>query len=424
VPGTSSTRLALIVAAVGAVSLAVLALVLVPWDPIPGGPLEAPPASDYFTAAEIARAEEFSRWARVWGWSSLAVSVAVACVLGFTRAGEALVARLPGPWVVQVVLAVAALALIGRVLTLPFAVLLRRRALEYGLSTQSWSGFAADVAKTEAIGIVVTSGAVIVVIGCARRWSRAWPAVAGAVLGVLVLLGSFAYPLLVEPLFNDFKSLPDGPLRTEIMELADREGVEVDDVLVADASRRTTTLNAYVSGIGSSRRVVVYDTLIDELTEEQALSVIAHELSHARHRDVMTASLLGVAGVVLGAGLLGLLYGRASWRHAGMRDPRAVPRVLALAAVVAVLVSPVESTVSRRIETRADVDALRATGDPATFIEMQLELARRSLADPTPPTWSHFWLASHPTSLKRIALAERFPESDSESRPPARANLH
>ena len=84
---------------------------------------------------------------------------------------------------------------------------------------------------------------------------------------------------MVEPLFNWFTPLADGPLRTQILELADEEGVEVDDVLVADASRRTTTLNAYVSGFGSTRRVVVYDNLVDDLPEDQALSVVAHELA-------------------------------------------------------------------------------------------------------------------------------------------------
>ena len=126
------------------------------------------------------------------------------------------------------------------------------------------------------------------VIATARRWRRAWPAVAGVLLAVLVLLGSFVYPLLVEPLFNSFTPLPDGSLRTRILALADTEGVHVDDVLVADASRRTTTLNAYVSGFGGTRRVVVYDTLVEDLPEDEALSVVAHELAHARHDDVVT----------------------------------------------------------------------------------------------------------------------------------------
>ena len=84
-----------------------------------------------------------------------------------------------------------------------------------------------------------------------------------------------------------------------------------------------------------------------------------------------------------------------------------MPRILALVAVATLLASPVQNAVSRRIETRADVDALRATGDPAAFVELQKELARRSLSDPTPPRWSQLWFGSHPTSLQRIALAER-----------------
>jgi STE24 endopeptidase len=220
-------------------------------------------------------------------------------------------------------------------------------------------------------------------------------------LAGLVMLGSFVYPLLVEPLFNRFESLPDGALRQQVLRLADEEGVHVEDVLVADASRRTTTLNAYVSGFGSSRRVVVYDNLVNDEDDALVVSVVAHELAHARHDDVLTGSLLGAAGALLGVGLLGLLMG------GGVADPRRVPRILALVAVAALLASPVQNAVSRRIETRADVDAVRATGDPAAFVELQKELARRSLSDPTPPRWSHFWFGSHPTTLQRIALAER-----------------
>ena len=207
--------------------------------------------------------------------------------------------------------------------------------------------------------------------------------------------------LLVEPLFNHFEPLPDGPLRSQVLALADEEGVQVDDVLVADASRRTTTLNAYVSGFGSSRRVVVYDNLVDDADDREILSVVAHELGHARHDDVLTGSLLGAAGALLGVGLLGLLVGRVA-------DPRQVPRVLALAAIAVFLASPVQNGISRRIETRADVASLRTTHDPEAFIEVQKELALTSLADPTPYAITQFWFGSHPTTLQRIALAERF----------------
>lgn len=401
-------RVALVTTVVGGIAFVVLAAVLVPWSPVPGGtPAAADPAS-VFTPAEIARGEDYARFARLWSWSSLAVSLAVACVLGFSRWGRRLVARLPGWWWVRVVLAVAAVELIGRVVTLPFAVLLRRHALENGLSTQAWSAFAVDVAKNQALTIVVTSLLLLVLVGSARRWPRAWPAVAGGLLGVLVLLGSFVYPVVVEPLFNDFHSLPDGELRTAVLQLADEEGVPIDDVLVADASRRTTTLNAYVSGFGSTRRVVLYDNLVDGVPQDQALSVVAHELAHAQHDDVLTGSLLGSAGAVFGVGLLGLLVGSLGRRRgSGMGDPEVVPLVLALIAVGSLLAAPVQNGISRQIETRADVVALEVTGDSGAFEAVQRQLALRSLADPTPPALSQLWFGSHPVGLLRIAIARQ-----------------
>jgi STE24 endopeptidase len=440
---------------VGALAFVIIAVLLVPWDPIPGGPLHPPSASSVFTAEQIQRAEDYSGTQRLLSWASLAVSLAVACVLGFTRIGARFVDRVRGPWWWRVVVAVFALAVVGRLATLPFSILLRRRALEFGLTNQAWGAYAVDLVKGLAVGVVATSIALVVLVGVARKWPRAWPATAGVLLAGLVMLGSFVYPLLVEPLFNHFEPLPDGPLRTQVLALADQEGVQVDDVLVADASRRTTTLNAYVSGFGSSRRVVVYDNLVDDADDPEILSIVAHELGHARHDDVLTGSLLGAAGALLGVGLLGLLVGRGEgrgpqrlaapdtaqitrWRryrrfedaqsaratapcqpapgrrrhppraggHA-LGDPRQVPRVLALVAIATLLASPVENGISRRIETRADVASLRATHDPEAFIEVQKQLALTSLADPTPYAFSQFWFGSHPTMLQRIALAQR-----------------
>jgi STE24 endopeptidase len=393
-------RVAVWVALVGGLTFVVLAVLLVPWDPIPGGPLHPPSASSVFSAEQIQRAEDYAGTQRLLSWASLAVSLAVACVLGFGPHGARLVDRVRGPWWWRVVVAVVGLELVGELATLPLSIALRHRALHYGLTDQAWSGYAVDVLKGMGVDVVATSLGLLMLLGVARRWPRAWPAVGGLLLGGLVLLGSFVYPLVVEPLFNHFEPLPHGELRSQILELAAKEHVHVDDVLVADASRRTTTLNAYVSGFGSSRRVVVYDNLVDDVDQQEILAVVAHELGHARHDDVLTGSLLGAAGAMLGVGLLGLLVG-------GVADPRKVPRVLALVAVATLLASPVQNSISRRIETRADVDSLRTTHDPAAFIALQEDLATTSLADPTPYAVSQFWFGSHPTALQRIALARR-----------------
>lgn len=399
-------RTSLLVALVGGTAFVVLATWLVPWHPVPGGiPAPVSPGS-VFTQHQIQRAQDFSRWASAWSLGSLVVSLLVACWFGFGRGGPWLVARTRGPWWLRVVALVALLAIIGRVVTLPFALLLRVHVRDYGLSHQSWWGFAVDQAIGELVAIVTTSLGLLLVMGCARRWPRVWPAVAGVLLGGLVLAGSFVYPVLVEPLFNNFTPLPAGTLRTQILRLAEEQHVKVQDVLVADASRRTTTLNAYVSGYGGTRRVVIYDNLVNGLPEDETLSVVAHELGHARHNDVLTGSLLGAAGAMFGVGLLGLLVGRRrTGRGQGVGDPASVPLVLALVAIGTLLASPVENGISRQIETRADVDALEATHDPQAFVAMQKELAVRSLADPTPPAWLQFWFGSHPTTLTRVAIA-------------------
>jgi STE24 endopeptidase len=396
----------MVVLGIGLAAFVAIAVVRVPWHPYPGGPLEPPPADTIFTRAQIAAMESFSSYARLWSRTGMLASVVVACVVGFTPLGRRLMAIAWGPWWLKVIEGVIALEVIASVVTLVPGIMLRRRQLDVGLSHQAWSGFATDRAISLLVSIVATSLALLALMACARRWRRLWPAVAGSVLGVLVLVGSFVYPVLVEPLFNNFTSLPEGSLRSDVFALADKEGVRIDDVLIADASRRTTTLNAYVSGFGSTRRVVLYDNLVKDVPRAEALSVVSHELGHAKYDDVLTGSLLGAAGALVGVGLLGVIMERRRARSP-IGDPESVPRLLALLAVASILVLPVQNAISRQIETRADVTALRTTKDAGAFVTLQRELALSSLSDPTPASWSQFWFGSHPTALQRIALAHR-----------------
>lgn len=399
----ATRRVALATVAVGAIALAVIAALRVPWDVVPGR-LPDVPATDVFTTGQIADAERLARWSRAWSWSSLAVSLAVALWLGFGRQGRAAVARLRGPWPLRLLVTVVGLTLVGTLVTLPFGIALRQLRLDAGLAAGSWAAWAVDVLTADLVRVVATTIGLAALIGCARALPRLWPLVAGLGAAVLVVLGSFVYPVLVEPLSNNFDSLPDGPLRQDVLALARAEGVRVDDVLVADASRRTTTLNAYVSGFGDTRRVVLYDTLVDGTPRAEVLSVVAHELAHARYDDVLTGTALGAAGAMAGVGLLGLLL---TGRRRGMSPAEVdtVPRVLALVAAGSLLALPLQNAVSRQLEMRADRTALEYTRDPAAFSAMQERLSVRAKADPTPPAWSQFWFGSHPTVLQRIGLA-------------------
>lgn len=393
-------RLSLLVLLVAGGAFGVLAALLVPWSPVPGGTPSAVPVEDVFTAAEVARAEAFTGPLRTWSAASMLVDLAVLGLLAASPGVRARVDRLPGPWWTRALIAVLVVEVLSRLATLTFSVLQRRHVLDAGLSDQSWAGFARDAAVAEALDVAVTGLLVVVLVGTARRWRTAWPAVVGLSVAVLVALGSFAYPVVVEPLFNRFTPLAEGELRAGVLALAEAEGVPVDEVLVADASRRTTTLNAYVSGFAGTRRVVLYDNLVEDVPTREALIVVAHELAHARHDDVVVGTALGALGAASAVGLLGVVLGR---RRLG--DPRVVPVLLVLLAVGTLVTAPVQSGISRRIELRADVDALRYTGDPVAFVELQRRLALRSLADPTPPVWWHWAFGTHPTVLVRVALA-------------------
>ena len=396
----SQRRVSANVLVVASLAFGVLAVLLVPWSPVPGGAPDPVSADEVFTPAAIARAEEVSGSLRAWGWTSLAVNLVVVGLLGLSARVRALVGRLPGWWWVQVLLAVLVVEVVARVATLAPSVMQRRVVLDAGLSDQPWSGFVRDLVVGESVDVATTGLVVVLVVGCARRWRSAWPAVAGSAAAVLVVLGSFAYPVVVEPLFNSFTPLEDGPLRTGVLELAEAEGVPVDEVLVADASRRTTTLNAYVSGFAGTRRVVLYDNLVADVPQDEVLSVVAHELAHARHDDVLVGTALGATGAAAVVGLLGLVL-----RRRRLGDPATVPLVLALFVAASLLAQPLQNGISRQIETRADVDALAFTQDPLAFEALQRRLAERSLADPTPPAWSQWWFGSHPTVLMRVALA-------------------
>lgn len=389
--------------------LCLLGVTLVPWSWVPGGHLVSVKGSEVFSPTQLRRGEAYSSMQRHLGWAGLAVTTLLTLFLGLTGSGARLIRRIPGAWWLRALLATFALLLAGAVVTAPFSLAGRSNAVAYGLTRQSLDGWLLDQGLSLLVAWVFASVLVLLVLGSARRSPRRWPlwtAVAGAVLTVL---GSWVYPVVVEPLFNQFTSLPDGALRSRIMELARTEQVPVSDVLVADASRRTTTLNAYVSGFGSTRRVVLYDNLVKSVPQRETLVVVAHELGHARNQDVPLGTLLGAVGVVFGSGLLGLVLGRRRLlEQAGVEDvgqPEVVALLLALAAVGSLLSSPVQNTVSRAVEARADRASLQATQDYDGFERVQARLATRSLSDDDPPRWSQLWFGSHPTTLQRIGLA-------------------
>ncbi len=235
------------------------------------------------------------------------------------------------------------------------------------------------------------------------------------------------YPLIVEPAFNDFSSLPDGELRTSILAMAEQDGVKVDDVLVADESKRSTILNAYVSGIGSSRRVVLYDTTVNTLPPAEIRQIIAHEFGHVKRNDVLDGTLTGALGAATAVCVLYLgLNSPRLRRRAGVddpADPASLALVLAVVAVVVAVSTPAALAVSRKVEARADIHALNLTNDPATLVAMQRRLSTGNLGDLDAPWIVRFVRATHPSGPLRIANARSWARLHGVPEPPDQATV-
>ena len=357
-------------------------------------PVEQVEARDYFSAAELERATTF-RSGQLWLFgarTALELAVLIVAVRVAPRAG-----RRP---VLTGAATAAAITLTSTLVALPVRAASRERAKHVGLVTQSWGGWAVDVGKGLAIGAAMSgAGGALLVVGM-RRFGRDWWAPGAAAVAGFALVFTYLGPVVLDPVFNKFTPLPAGETRGDVLDLAKRAGVDVGEVYEVDASRRTTAANAYVTGIGHTKRVVLYDTLLKDFTPAETRLVVAHELGHVRYRDVPH----GLLWVALVAPFGTLAIARAAER---LTRPGATPLpavTLALAALTPA-VTAISNQLSRAIERRADAFALSLTGEPEAMVGFEQRITIKNVGDPDPPRWQVLLLGTHPPTMERIGQA-------------------
>jgi STE24 endopeptidase len=361
---------------------------------------------DYFPADALERAADFRRVSRLLLFGSLALQL---LVLGLLVWKAKPLADLFWDLVRGRVRTGLALGLTV-VLALWLAVLplhavshwWRRR---YGLSEQGFGGWLRDQAVSLGISLVLVAIAVAGALALAGWLGGRWWLVGGPALAAAGVLFVLVQPLVIQPLFNRFEPVRGPTLTRDIQRLGNRLGVRVDNVQVADASRRTTVANAYVAGIGPSKRVVLYDTILDgSFSRGELLSVSAHELAHVARSHLWKGlgwfTLLAIPGVFVVAWV--------TQRRGGLEDPALVPLALLVGLLFSLATLPFQNLVSRRYEREADWLALVATRDPESTIALDRRLVLRSLGDPDPPGWLVVLLSTHPPAIERIAMAEAF----------------
>ncbi len=378
-----------------------------------------PEIGAHFTPEDVARGRAYMH-GRYWLFAAgTLLRLAGLALLVFTPASAALrnaaVRLAPAHPALAVAVYISLLVVAFEVLTLPlgyYAGFVREHA--YGLSNHTVGGWLLDRMKGAAIflALAVPLGSLLALFW--RRYPDRWifPAWTIAAVSVVVLVA--LAPVVIDPLFNTIRPLQDSELRQRVLALADRAGIPVEQVYETDASRRTKKGNAYFTGLGATKRIVLYDNLVATSDPEAVELVVAHEMGHWKHAHIWQGiglTLLGVAILLwCGAGVLAWAAERRAFHLAGPADVAGLPLFLLVLFVLNLAALPLQNAISRHFERQADWASLELTGNPAAFIRAEVDLARSNRADLVPPRAVAWLLYTHPPVAERIRMADAFAE--------------
>ncbi len=334
---------------------------------------------------------------------------------GWSARLRGLARRIGRGWLGTLLAYVALFLLLASVLMLPldfYQQYVRQHA--YGLSNQTLGKWASDAATSLAIGLVVAPLLAIVPYGLLCLSPRRWWLWAGLATLPILVATFIVVPVWVSPLYNEFGPLSDKALETRILEQAARAGIEDSRVFEVDKSVDTKAVNAYVIGFGATKRIVLYDTLLEKLTPEEILFVLGHEMGHyaLRHVLVLLAMnwLLAMAALWVIHRSAGSLIARFRRRFGFERldDPASVPLLLLLASVVSFVIQPIGLAFVRWQEREADRFGLEIARDNRAAATGFVKLQEENLAVPRPAPLYRLWRAAHPSLAERITFANEY----------------
>lgn len=281
----------------------------------------------------------------------------------------------------------------------------------FGLSNQTFLAWFGEGMKELAISLVIGAPLIALALVAIRKLPRRWwLALWLGTIPVVILLVAVT-PLVIDPMFNKFEPLKDQVLKQRLLDTASKAGIEGGRVFQVNKSKQTKTMNAYVNGIGPSKRIVMWDTLLAKMSRDEVVFVMAHEMGHfvMNHLWKGLAFAVFVLFFVFFAAKKIVDWATAAfgpkWGFSEVSDPAAIPLLLLVLSVLTFVLSPVFAGYSRRAEYQADVFALELTRLNAPGARAFIKLAEDSKVDPEPNRFIEFWRYSHPALARRIEFA-------------------
>lgn len=362
---------------------------------------------DWYSEEEIQKSEEYNKPLRAVGRVVKVIDlVIVLAIIGLQVVPRLLEAFSVTNWVLGVLIAVAVLSLANQITGIPVS---RWRELSYdkrwGFSNQTNKQWWTDLLKGIPLGIAI-SAALFLPIWWLIRTTDLWWVWGGLVLMVFAIVFATLFPVVIAPIFNKYTPLEDGPLRDAVFETARKVDADISDVLVEDSSKRDSRGNAYVAGLGKTRRVVIFDTMLGE-SQDKLMSVVAHELGHWKLRHILKRiPLVGLLGFLNFVILKFVMESKAVQDFAGadsIGDPAMFPVFYAAFPMVSVLSGLISAWISRVHEREADLFSMNALGNGQSLADAFAMMSRKYLMDLTPTTWNRL-TRSHPPFAERMAM--------------------
>ncbi len=370
--------------------------------------------STEMSAERQARAKEYAGIRRRLYFARTVATLVVLALLVVTPLAKAvrtaIEERATNQWLVVPIFLVI-FGLVSEIITFPLGIYSGwHLPRQYGLSHQTFHDWLMDLAKGSVIGGALGLGMAELLYWGLRRLPDWWWLAGGAVYLLFSVVLSNLAPVLIMPLFNKFTPIEDASLRERMLHLAERAGTRVRGVFTMDFSRRTTAANAFVTGIGSTRRIVLGDTLIANYTPEEVEVVMAHELGHHVHGDIWRGMAFDTVMTLIGLCIANLLLhaGVDAFGYRGVADVAAFPLLALILSAFGLVTMPLTNAYSRARERAADAYALTLTGNAPAFVTAMQRLANQNLAEIAPPRWFVLLFYSHPPLADRILRGETF----------------
>lgn len=299
------------------------------------------------------------------------------------------------------------LLLLSQLLSLPFA-LYNTFVIEeaFGFNKQTPRGFVVDLIKGLVLTAIFGGPLIAAILWIMERMGNTWWIWAWACMSAFSIIAAWLYPTFLAPLFNKFKPLDDGELKTRIHELAGKIGFGTDGIFVMDASRRSSHGNAYFTGVFGKKRIVLFDTLLNDMTPTEVVAVLAHELGHFKLHHVRNGIIRGLATSLLVFFLISLMLPHSIFYEAfSLGDITNYGGLIVFSlwfSVVEFLIQPLETWISRRNEFAADGFAKENIGGPTDMVAALKKLREKSFVMPiSHPLYSAIYY-SHPPMLERL----------------------